>query len=459
MADIDIGTVLTVLLFLAACAAVLLARRAVRYWRQERAGRPYELPVDLRGIALRAGAACAAVLVAATLAVSLPDDPATAPATPAVAAVSRPTRTPEPLPPPPPRTPEPAPPAAGARTMGHPAGGTLQVLPDGTRVWLPPRYDSARAVGVAYPVVLVRVPAAEDPDLYGGFAFQVQRRLADAFILALPRDCGRDSGAVLAEVARRYRALTVRTAQAVLGVGPEAPCAVREALADPSRYAAAVGVSGTYPPLTPAPGSRPCLLLATASGETAPRHSARGLRKALRPHGGDVRVLEGVARRRQLFALVASYFTEKLDGPARVAPAIPPRPAAVPARPNAVPPGPTAVLPPPTALPPAPGAVPPRTTAVPPRPTVVPPRPAPSHPRAPPVRGPAPHLRPHLHHPPQPRQKGTRNPLNHSKGDTFSRRQRSAADTLAITRREDPSRRCTPCARRTPSACSASRPP
>ncbi|HEY5835377.1 hypothetical protein [Streptomyces sp.] len=366
----DMGTVLTVLLFLATGAAVLLGHQAMRYWRQEEAGRPYELPVDQRGIALRTGAAGATALVAITLAVTLPDARPTTPASPTVATVSRPTRTPEsllPTPPPPPsRTPEPAPPPAGVQTIGHPAGGTLQALPDGTRVWLPPRYDSARAAGLAYPVVLARVPAAGDPDLYDGFALQVRRRLADSFILALPRDCGHDSGAVLAEVARRYRVLTARTAQAVLGIGPEAPCAVREALAHPSRYTAAVGVSGTYPALAPAPGLHPSLLLATASGETAPRDSARALRKTLRSRGGDVRVLDGISRRRQLFALVASYFTEKLDGPARVAPTNPPRTSAVLPRLAAVPPRPAPPPPPaPHTRGPAPASPPPSTTAPP----------------------------------------------------------------------------------------------
>jgi hypothetical protein len=328
----DADTVLAVLLLVATGAAVLLTRRAVRYWRHERAGQPYELPVDRRGTALRAAAAGATALVAATLAVTLLDrSPAPPHSHRAVAAASHPTRTPPtsspartpvPAPPPPPsRTPEPAPPPPVVRTLGHPAGGTLQALADGTQVWLPPFYDSRRAAGIAYPVVLARVPAAGEPELYEGFAQQLRRRVADAFILVTPHDCGRDVGTVLAQVARAYRTLTTRTAQAALGIGPEAPCAVREALAHPSRYSAAVGISGTYPPLALAPtaGPPPSLLLVIAPGETAPRRSARALRDTLRPRGTDVRVLDGIAGRRHLFAVVAGYFTEKLDGPARVA--------------------------------------------------------------------------------------------------------------------------------------------
>lgn len=326
------ATILTLLLLLATAATALLTHRTVLHWRTEQAGRPYELPVDHRGTALRAGAAGAAALTAATLAVSLINradtpDTATAPARATVAS-ARPAADPrtaaDPLPPPPPRTPEPAPPPPEVRTTGHPAGGTLQVLQDGTQVWLPPRYDSARAAGVAYPVVLARVPAPTDRALYDGFALQVQRRLADSFILVLPPDCNRDSATALAEVRRRYRALTAPTAQAVLGIGPEAPCAVHEALANPARYTAAVGVSGTYPPLARTPGPRPAVLLAASSGETAATRSARTLRAALRPGGADVRVLDGIASHRELFALVAAYLTEKLDGPARVSP--PPAP-------------------------------------------------------------------------------------------------------------------------------------
>ncbi len=314
-----VHAVLTALLLLAVGVAVVLALRAVRHWHRERLGRAYELPVDRRGTLLRAGASGGVALLAALLAVPVLHGPAArAPA--AAAPAKRVAATlPEPVPSPPARTPEPAPPPPEVRTLGHPAGGLLQVLRDGTRVWLPPRYDSARAAGLSYPVVLVHA-AADDPDLYPAFARQADRGLADSFLLVSPPSCGPDQSAVLAEVSRRYRALTARAAHAVVGIGPQAPCAVHEALAHPDRYRAGAGVSGRYPPLPPPAGPYPALLLAAASGETAARASALRLRTSLRPVGDQVRLIDGVAKRRDLLGLVDSYLTEKLDGPARLGP-------------------------------------------------------------------------------------------------------------------------------------------
>ncbi|MBM9505319.1 hypothetical protein [Actinacidiphila acididurans] len=322
-----IAPLLMSLLVLAAAAALVLGRRAVRYWRNERAGRPYELAEDRAGTVARAAAAGGAVLVAAALAGTLVSGAGTgddggAKAGPAAAtaapAESR-TGTPVP-PPPPPRTPEPAPPPPRVRTLGHLAGGTMDLLPDGTRVWLPPWYDSPRAAGVAYPVVLARVTAPADGDLYAGLALGVERRVADAFIVVAPPDCARPAGPVLAEVARRYRTLTAPTARAALGVGPGAACAVRDAFADSAGWAAAVGVSGTYPSAAPAPAPGPRLpvLLALPAGEPdTTGSSARALRTALHRHGTEVRLLDGVAQRRELFVRIAGFLTEKLDGPAR----------------------------------------------------------------------------------------------------------------------------------------------
>ena len=317
--------VLTVLLLLAVGATAAFALRAVRHWRGEQAGRVYELPVDHRGTYLRAGASGLAALLAATLAVPLLF--AGGGAGHGAAAAPVPTRgaavvPPPVVPPPPARTPEPAPPPAAVRTLGHPAGGILQALSDGTRVWLPPRYDSARAARVAYPVVLVHA-VGSGADLYAAFALQTERRLADPFLLVTPPVCGPDPAPVLAEVSRRYRALTARTARAVVGVGAQAPCAVREALAHPARYRAGAGISGVYPPLAPPAGPYPALLLAAGSGETAARASAKRLLTALHPTGDGVRLVDGVAGRRALFALVAAYLTEKLDGPARRTPSAP----------------------------------------------------------------------------------------------------------------------------------------
>jgi hypothetical protein len=334
--------VLTVLLLAAAAATALLALRTVRYWRGELAGRAYELPLDRRGTALRACAAATSAAVAATLAVTLlhtgpaPRTAAAgAAATRTVAASSLPSPPSDASPPPPPaprRTPHPAPPPPEIRTLAHPAGGTLQVLRDGTQVWLPPFYDAKRSASVAYPVVVVHTTDAGD--VFKGFARGAQQHKADMFILVVPPGCAPAPGAqgpgpasVLTEVAARYRTLTATTAHGVLGVGPQASCAVQEALAGGGRYGAAAGVSGSYTAPPPVTGNasaawtgvaHPPLLLATGPGESGPRASGHKLRTTLHARGVTVRTLDGLAPRRRLFETVAAYFTEKLDSPSRV---------------------------------------------------------------------------------------------------------------------------------------------
>ncbi|MYS22780.1 hypothetical protein GA0115240_144832 [Streptomyces sp. DvalAA-14] len=316
-------------LLLFASTALTFALRALRHWQGERAGRVYELPVDRRGVALRIGAAGAAALVAAVLAVPLlhrspaPVSSASSLAGPAAPSPARTAPRTAPAPPPPPRTPEPAPPAPSpppslspeARTLGHPSGGTLQLLSDGTRVWLPPFYDTPHAAGVAYPVVLAHVDDPKgDPDLYAGLAEGLRRGRSDPFVLVMPDSCDRDSGALLTEVAHRYRTLTSVSARAVLGIGAQAPCAVREALANPGRYQAGIGISGTYPELTETAGPQPPLLLASLGSESGSYASAVRLRESLNARGDAVRLIDGVGRRSALMSLVAAYLTEKLDG-------------------------------------------------------------------------------------------------------------------------------------------------
>lgn len=334
MADAALTVPLLVAATAAAATTVVLAHRTFRYWRGQLAGRPYELPVDRRGTALRAAAATVTAAVAASLAVGvLHDAPAprtTAATGPVVTSALQP-----PPPPPPPRTPEPAPPPPEVRTLGHPSGGTLQILRDGTRVWLPPHYDSASAARVAYPVVVAHAGGTPDPDLFKGFALGARQHKADLFVLVMPPTCAPEPGAqgpspdtVLAEVASRYRTLTSVKARGVLGVGPQASCAVQEALTSAGRYGAAAGVSGSYPAPPPAAANanaawtgataHPPLLLATAEGEGGARDSGHALRTALHARGDSVRLLDGLAPRGPLFSTVAAYFTEKLDGPTRI---------------------------------------------------------------------------------------------------------------------------------------------
>lgn len=326
----------------AAAAALTLARSALRHWWEQRAGRVYELPVAYGGAALRAGGAVLAV-GAAFLTAAFPPlagfvGPdgardvvvAAAPAPPAPADV-RPGQPPEP-------EEDDAPP----RTLGHPAGGTLEELEDGTRVWLPPQYEYPNSAGLYFPLVVAHLDPA-DPDLFAGFAAQSLRGLADPVVVVLPARCGGGAVELPDAVGRLYRVLPGRTARAVLGVGQDASCVVRGQLERPSRYAAAIGVSGAYEPdgpqdpeggparsrsrpydgdaypdrAAPAPAARPQLLLAVPSGEESARSSALALRARMRGAPAEVRVLDNITPRRRLFALVAGYVTEKLDGPGR----------------------------------------------------------------------------------------------------------------------------------------------
>ncbi|MDX2703941.1 hypothetical protein PV350_13870 [Streptomyces sp. PA03-6a] len=315
MPEVAEVVVLYALLTAAGAVAVALARSALRHWWEQRAGRAYELPVERTGTVLRgAGSALAAAVVAVTLAVWSPSapPPRPVPSDPVDAGLEPP------------------------RTLGHPAGGTLQELSDGTRVWLPPQYDYPDSVGVYFPLVVAHIDPA-DPDLFAGFAAQSLRGIADPFVVVLPAHCDTGPGArpaaVPVAVARLYRVLPGRPARALLGADGDAACVVRQQLTDPEGYTAAIGVSGGYdgidrsgpPPYYSStdrgyPGGdmpRPALLLAVPSGEEDARRSALALRERVRGVSAGVRVLDGIAPRRRLFALVAGYATEKLDGPDR----------------------------------------------------------------------------------------------------------------------------------------------
>jgi hypothetical protein len=310
--------VVNVLLVLAGSTTAALARSALRYWWAQRAGHPYGLPVRHGGTVLRAAGASVAFAVTMTL-LAVPEEERP----PHSTAVPRFVAAPVPAPPrPPPAPPARKAPAGPPRTVGHPAHGTLQRLADGTRVWLPPQYAYPKAAGLAFPVVVAYVSgsAADDRDLFEGFATGAADHLADPFVLVLPARCGTGSEDPRA-IARRYRALSGPAAYAVLGLGDRAACAVRDAWAHPGRYRAVAGVSGTYP-VAPPPGDGTQLLLATASGDEAARVSARRFTTAMRGRGSrtEIRITDGAGRRRRVIGIVAGYFTEKLTGPDRIHP-------------------------------------------------------------------------------------------------------------------------------------------
>jgi hypothetical protein len=328
---------------------VLLARSAVSHWARERAGRAYELPADYRPALVR-GSAAAIVLVlggtAIALAFPLPGlggDPGTsvtakAAAAPPAAQRGRAhhhrrrgrLRT---------GAPEPAATAsanaadrAAPRVLAAPAGGSLRVLADGTRVWLPPQYAYPKAADLAFPVVVAYLPdtPAYLEELYPAFVRHVELGKADPFVVVEPASCSADPVAAVAEAARHYRLLTGPAARGVLGVGALAPCGVRAALAHPDAFGAGAGVSGTYDDAVPLPATAlpgpSHLLLTAAYGEPARRQSAYRLRAALRALGTEARIIDavhadpllgGTGRRHEL-AIAAQYFTEVLDGPGRV---------------------------------------------------------------------------------------------------------------------------------------------
>ncbi len=360
----SLSVVLHVLPLAAALAlAAHFARSAASRWSAARSGRPYELPENYRPalrrafaavLVLAAGIAVTAVLPRGPL--GLPDPyraghsaaagaaraaPAPPPGSPARPRRHRHAARPaarRPLPPRPSASASPADASAAqapARTIALPAGGSLQLLADGTRVWLPPQYAYPKAAGLAFPVVVAYLPAAlpGDEELYPAFARQVELAAADPFVVVQPASCAVEPLAAVREAAGRYRLLDGADARGVLGVGPLAPCAVRAALGHPEVFGAYVGVSGAYghaavPLPTAPPAVEPRLLLTSAYGEQAQRRSAYALRTALRGLGVRPRIVDGQlpdpllgggGRRREL-AVAAQYLTEQLIGPARVFP-------------------------------------------------------------------------------------------------------------------------------------------
>ncbi len=329
-------------LAVAAAGAVPLARGAARQWRGQLAGRPYELPENYRPALLRAAASAAVLTAGIALAISLPGDGGTAPATTATAAARAAHAPPPAARPsalahtsPPHRRPAPPPPPTAAppvpRTLAGPAGGTLQAFADGTRVWLPPQYAYASAAHRTFPLVVAYLPAAapEDEPLFPAFARRVAAGKADPFVVVLPAGCDADPVRAADLAAGVYRTVPGTSARAVMGVGARAACALRTALTRPGDFGAYVGVAGTYDggavPMPSGPlGTSPNVMLASGTGEPRERDSSLRLRNALRQRAGvRVRVVDGVpasrslggGQRRHELALAAQYLTEELAAP------------------------------------------------------------------------------------------------------------------------------------------------
>ena len=329
-------------------AAVWLTGGALASWREQRAGLVYELTPRYRGVAVRAGAAVAAlgcVLAGGTGLALAPVDTIThtrssGPTPPALSPVPAPDAT---------VTASSAPSsAAGAMlTVGHPSGGALLEGPlpgvqGRVRVWLPQQYAKA---SIPLPVMVVRADDAELGDVFEGLSGAVDSGRSNAFVAVVPTPPCNPAGADVAAagdllrhaVAARFHVAPDARGWGLLGLDAGAPCAVEAELARPGSFIAAAGLGGRYddlvrlmshrtPHLPPHPAAHPAtlppatrLLLADSRRDAAGQDSAARLRSALvRLPRADVR-LSSVVRdfsvqreRLRLVRLAAGYLTEQL---------------------------------------------------------------------------------------------------------------------------------------------------
>ncbi|MEY9939093.1 hypothetical protein [Streptacidiphilus sp. MAP5-3] len=329
-----------------ATVGVWLAGSALGVWREERAGRVYELTPRYRGAVVRAVLAavvlCSALVggVAQAL-VGLPDS-----AVP-VAVVSPASTARADSHPASDRAPE-APQASqasgtpgaskapgtsgGATTaltqIGQPSGGrlfqgTLSGLPGQVRIWLPAQYQAhgSAGPGSGLQAVVVRAPEGELGEVWQGLAGAVAGGHANAFVAVAPADpctLASDDSALRRAVAAQYRIATKPRSWAELGVDAGSSCAVTAELAHPDVYAGAAVLGGG--PFARPSGALPSgirLLMAQAHRDTAAQADANRLRAGLQ--GGPdlsvrlsdtVRDLTPELERFRLVRLAANYLTE-----------------------------------------------------------------------------------------------------------------------------------------------------
>ncbi|MBF9070609.1 hypothetical protein [Streptacidiphilus fuscans] len=339
-----------------ATVGVWLAGSALGVWREERAGRVYELTPRYRGAAVRA--VLAAVALCAALAggvaqalVGLPDS--TAPVA-AVGSASAARADSHPASDRAPRTPQAsgasvasgvagsagaagapgaskAPGAAGAVTtaltqVGQPSGGrllqgTLGGVPGQVRIWLPAQYQAHGSGGPVLQAVVVRAPEGELGEVWQGLAGAVAGGHANAFVAVAPADpcaLASDDSALRRAVAAQYRIAAKPRSWAELGVDAGSSCAVTAELAHPDVYAgAAVLGGGSFARPSGALPSGIRLLLAQAHRDTAGQGDASRFRTALQGApdlsvrlSDTVRDLTPELERFRLARLAANYLTE-----------------------------------------------------------------------------------------------------------------------------------------------------
>ena len=329
-----------------ATLGVGLAGSALGAWREERAGRVYELTPRYVRVAGRGLAAALALLAAAVGAVmAAAGGPGgngsadgagkgAAPAEQPVAAVA-PVRSSSPQPDSDrARASASAAPAALA-VVGQPFGGrlylgTLPGVPGRVRVWVPAQYgahDAAHPGSAALQGIVVRAPQGELAEVWEGLAGAVTAGHANPFVAVAPEDpcaLAGDDTTLRGAVAGRFRVASRSRSWAELGVDGGSSCAAAAELTHPDAYAGAAALGGALPHPAASgggasslpPGIR--LLLAQAHRDTTGQAEANRLRSALQGHPDTAVRLSSVVRdattgreRFRLVRMAADYVTEE----------------------------------------------------------------------------------------------------------------------------------------------------
>ncbi|MEY9875720.1 hypothetical protein ABH931_005224 [Streptacidiphilus sp. MAP12-33] len=323
-----------------ATVGVGMVGSALGAWREEQAGRVYELtPRYLRvaGRALVAAVALVGAAVGGVVAAVGDGGRGGAPAAVAVTAAGRvsPSVAAHPDSD---RAHKAAPSAPAALTLvGQPQGGrlyqgTVPGVAGRVRVWVPSQYAAHSAAStIALQALVVRAPAGELAEVWEGLAGAVLAGHANPFVAVVPDDpcaAAADDTALRHAVAAQFRVASRPRSWAELGVDTGSACAVTAELNHPDVYAGAAALGGALPhPAASrgsgqAPGVR--LLLAQAHRDTTGQAEAGRLRTALQGAPDAAVRLSSVVRdltagreRFRLVRLAADYVTEEFAAAVR----------------------------------------------------------------------------------------------------------------------------------------------
>jgi hypothetical protein len=328
-----------------ATVGVGLAGSALGAWREERAGRVYELTPRYLRIAGRAVTAAVALVAAAVGGVMAAvggsgSGDGAAQAAVAPAASTSPSATGHRDATGHPDSDQAHKPALAAlAVVGQPSGGrlylgTLPGVPGQVRVWLPPQYAAHSGAGsTALQAVVVRAPEGQLAEVWDGLAGAVTAGHANPFVAVAPADpcaLAADDSALRGAVAGQFRVASRPRSWSEIGVDAGSSCAVTAELAHPDAYAGAVALGGALGRVLPHPatgkaagGSSPLpsgirLLLAQAHRDTAGQAEATRLRTALQGAPDLAVRLSAVVRdatpgreRLRLVRMAADYVTEE----------------------------------------------------------------------------------------------------------------------------------------------------